>query len=584
MKKILIMLLLIFPILIFAVVSFTSTIISYYVPIAVNELKIIKGRDIISYKLNEEHDLEFEINPKNSRNNSFFIYDDLGRTIIDYNDKDNEKPIINNYLDQIIDLNINQINKGNISLKATTKNYGFTKLTIVSKDGNYKTQADIYVTNEEILQDEIQGLVFDYSNIYNDYKFGNKNDIKLNYTYYPKKALDSLPLNDQDRINTNLKNNALELEFNQKNIIIRNNEVLENGKGQLTLELKIEEEVFIESKNLIKNDKYNFKVFEGYNIYNYNDLNNYKSKGNNLFLLDNINMNEPIVFSNGTKLYGNNYKLDYSNYINDKNNILYLLEFNGNNSGIYNTHIQGPLDENNLPYDNIINLGMIAKNNNDRYMEVKDNIIENGRFNLTIIGYANTNEDIKKEDKATKYLVENNTFSGSYLSSIEVDSKKVDAYLYYATEVDIINNKINYTAIGLTIQNSKSEGGIIKVNLINKDNNLALNSNSWRNLDDATGALDMNNLGYLLKELKSDKYQDVYKKIGKNYYVNPLIMLRGGYINRGILNIEDEELNKKIILKTRIPNFIEAMHPSVGGTYPFQIYLVNPKYYGGYME
>ena len=81
-----------------------------------------------------------------------------------------------------------------------------------------------------------------------------------------------------------------------------------------------------------------------------------------------------------------------------------------------------------------------------------------------------------------------------------------------------------------------------------------------------------------MKELKSEQYSDVYYKEGKNYYVNPVIMLRGGGRNRSEINFENDSTIDDLIMKERVPKgMIEV--GIVGGTQPFVIYLLNPKYY-----
>ncbi|HHT39065.1 MAG TPA: hypothetical protein GX001_01150, partial [Acholeplasmataceae bacterium] len=160
-------------------------------------------------------------------------------------------------------------------------------------------------------------------------------------------------------------------------------------------------------------------------------------------------------------------------------------------------------------------------------------------------------------------------------------SQRVNAYKDHSTKVNLSRTLLEYTAIGVVLQNSRGDSGINVLNLVEKEGVAALESNSWRNLDDASGALNMNNFGYILKELKSDRYKDVYYKERKNYYVNPVIMIRGGYVNDSYITINDELSDEiaTLIKKERAANFIEAMHPSIGGFTPFIIYLKDPKYY-----
>lgn len=593
MRKMLVMFLLAFPILIFAIVFFSSTIISYYVPIAVNSLEVQVGSNIMVSSVGEETLLQFMIGPKGARNNSFKIYDDSGQILVEYDDAHNA-PNFNTLPTSIVELTMPKSSQpkfndeGLISLNIKVLNYGFTRLTIVSDDGGYEGYSDIYVSDPTLPPSTIQGVVFDYTDIHKGYLFGLTNNVKVGFTYFPKMAFDNLTELEQEQINLELMTNAGLIDFNtnSSNVIIRNKQILDNGRGELTLELKSGAK--IATSGLTINKSFSFNVNSGYNIYTFEDLKSVRNYGESLFLLGNIDVNDFIVFTNGTKVYGNGFKLDHSKMPqyeekdsegNLKYNGRYAIEFNGNNSGLYNTHVIGPLDENKLPYGNISNVGMLAKTNNDRHLEVKDNIIENGRINLTIRGHANSDIEIL-EDMATTFIVDNNILNGSFLTAIEVDSNPVFAYKYHATYVEISRIKISHTAIGLVVQNTRNDGGIIVVKLIEKEGIPSLSSSSWRNLDDASGALSMRDLGYILKELKSKKYSDVYKQEGKNYYVNPLIMLRGGYINRGVVDFtSDMNLFNDIIKKERSPNFFEAAHPAVGGLNPFIIYLVDPQYF-----
>lgn len=597
MKKILIMFLLTFPILIFAIVTFTSTIIAYYVPIPVTSVSMVEGEDIMANALQQVYDLSFQINPEGSRNNSFQIYDDEGRLVMDYDDG-TINPVIYPYPNQIFSLDVSTddsyfIKKGLISLKVTIENYGFTRLTIVTKDGHYEAYSDIYVADPSLPPATIQGVVLDYTSIHDAYEFGTVGLVKVGYTYYPKQAFHHLSEAEQATINEQLLINAEALyddHFVFHNIIKRGHEVFGNGRGELLIELQ--PNARIQTKNLAKNASYHFNVNQdGVNIYNYTELNKETNRtlGKSLYLLDHIMLEDFITFTNGTKIYGNGFKLDHSELpqyderTEDgklKYNGRYAIEFNGNNSGLYNTHVIGPLDENKQPFENIINVGFIAKNNTDRYMEAIGNIIENGRMNISLEGRAHTGIDI--EDRATHFVLKDNQLIGAYLSSIEIDSYPPDQSLHKATHVEIEGLTISYTAIGIAIQNTRRGGGASELVLHSTPDKPAIRSLTWRNLDDASGALNMANFGYILRELKGDEYKDVYHQDGKNFYVNAVIMIRGGRLNLGKITFTgDETFERDLIAKIREPNFLEAMHPSIGGVHPFTIYLLNPEHYEG---
>ena len=600
MKKILIMFLLAFPILIFAVVSFTSTIISYSVPIAVNSLTVTKGSDIFFNNVDEEETLEFRIGPEGARDNSFTIHDENGVELASYYGKKfTSKTSLDVNLSADILEDSFKIDKGEVTLKIRAKNIGFMKLIIKTVDGAYEGQSDIAVNDPNWDPKEIYGVVFDLNELHKDYLFGDKNAIKLSYTYYPKKAPTNLTISEQEEINASLKEKAenLSLSLNYLNANYQN-EVISDGRGLLTLNFNkdaLNYGASIATKNLVKNASYHFDVKNGYNVYDYDDL-FVKVEGSALhtlntsvFLLKNIDLKERIVFSNGMKVYGNNHKIDHSNLmeytdLTNDGKIQYInrfaLEFNGDGSGLYNTHIIGGLDENGLPYENIINVGMVAKSNKDRTFVIENSIIENGRFNITFKGHADSSV-FEYQDKATIFNADGLILRGAFLASIELDSQRVNAYKDHSTKVNLSRTLLEYTAIGVVLQNSRGDSGINVLNLVEKEGVDALESNSWRNLDDASGALNMNNFGYILKELKSDRYKDVYYKERKNYYVNPVIMIRGGYVNDSYITINDELSDEiaTLIKKERAANFIEAMHPSIGGFTPFIIYLKDPKYY-----
>lgn len=600
MKKILIMFLLAFPILIFALVSFSATIISYRVPIAVNSLTITKGNDIFFNNVGDEDTLEFKIGPEGARDNSFIIYDEKGIELAIYDGKTfkSNTNLDANLIADIVE-NSFDISKGEVSLKITAKNMGFMKLIIKTIDGEYEGQSDVSVNDPSWNPREIYGVVFDLNELHKDYLFGDKNSIQLSYTYYPKQAPTNLSLAEQEEINAVLREKAENLSLNLHYINANfTNEITSSGRGLLTFNFNrdaINYGSSISTKGLTKNASYNFNVNNGYNIYDYDDLFvnvdgvALHNLNTSIFLMKNIELKERIVFGNGMKVYGNNYKIDHSNLIEytnltDDGKIRHInqfaIEFNGDGSALYNTHVIGGLDENGLPYENIINVGMIAKNNRDRSFTIENSIIENGRFNITFKGFADSIA-FEYEEKATIFNANNIILRGAYLASIELDSQKVNAYKNHATKVNLSQTLLEYTAIGIVIQNSRNDSGINVLNLVEENGFPALESNSWRNIDDASGAFSMNDFGYILKELKSDKYKDVYYKERKNYYVNPVIMIRGGYINDSYITVNNERVDEvnNLIKKERAANLIEAMHPSIGGFTPFVIYLKDPKYY-----
>lgn len=182
-------------------------------------------------------------------------------------------------------------------------------------------------------------------------------------------------------------------------------------------------------------------------------------------------------------------------------------------------------------------------------------------------------------ESATVFEIDNNQLIGSFLAALEVEANKIEFYDDYTVVANISKLKISYTAIGIVLQNAYGGDGLGQINLNEKDGVQAITSDSWRNLDDATGALSSNNFGYILKELKSDEFKDVQYREGRDYYVNPVIMIRGGRPNYNTVNFNCKDSTEQLIRKIRRPNLVEAMHPSIGGSSPFIIYLLDKDYY-----
>lgn len=590
MKKILILFLLSFPIIIFTIVTLTSSVIAYYVPLAVEGIVMKEGSDIADTDINKNHKLEFQILPANARNMSFEILDENGILIVDYNQ--GEEIIYNNLPNHIIEISHEGVivENGLVSLDVKTNNIGFTRLTIITKDGNYRIYSDIMVLDKNADPTQIQGVVLDYNKTNENYLFGNKNEIVVGFTYFPKRAINPTSSEEEQLINEALRNSAHNLNFVATRGRLSNLSIKEDGRGTININTNINTFIGIMTIEIMINQlvKYDFNVMDGYNIYKEEDLFDNSSIGTNLFLLNHINLTNVITFRNGTNLYGNYFKIDHSKLIeyNERNDNGALLNvgkkaitFVGHNSGLHQVHIIGALDENQQPYENIVNVGMDAQGNNDKYMVVNDVIIENGRYNLSVRGKITSLDEDSPESKPTKFDLDKISLVGAYFASLEIDNHSFTATLSWATEVNISRLNISYTAIGVLIQNNRNSNPGSRVYLKSVNNTKAITSTSWRNLDDATGALSATNFGYIMNELKSDEYSDVYYREGKNFYVNPVIMLRGGGRNRSELHYhEDDTTMNDLIVKERFPKgMIEV--GLVGGTHPFIIYLLDPKYY-----
>lgn len=583
MKKILILFLLSFPIIIFTIVTLTSTVIAYYVPLAVEAIEVNKGADIADTSVNKLHDLEFQILPANARNMSFDIYDENGLLLVNYVQG---KPIeVNNIPTHVIEViyDNNFIEKGLVKLKLKTQNIGFSRLTITTKDGNYKAYSDVIVLDPNADPTEIQGVVLDYNKTTEHYKFGNKNEIRVGFTYFPKTAINKTG-SEAESINEQLRQNALNLQFNITRAQLRDLAVNEYGRGSFILTPNSTNYEGIIKLEVLLNPivSYEFPVQNGYNIYTSGQLISYSSLGSNLYIQDHISLNQLVTFRNGTKLYGNYFTIDHSGLSEyeekDSNgNLLNIgksaITFIGHNSGLYEVHIKGALDENQQPYENIVNVTMDAQGDNDKYMAVKDVIIENGRYNLSVIGKITS-----LDDPQSVFDIDKVELIGAFFASFEIDTHAFTATLSWATRVNLSRLKISYTAIGILIQNNRASNPGSYLYLYEVDGIPAITSTSWRNLDDATGALSSNNFGYIMSELKSDAYKDVYYKEGKNYYVNPVIMLRGGGRNRSEIFFDEDSTINDLIMKERKPNGVFEVG-LLGGTHPFVIYLMNPERY-----
>jgi len=590
MKKILILFLLSFPIIIFTIVTLTSTVIAYYIPLAVEGIEIVEGKDISDNQTGKNHKLSFQIIPANARDMSFEIKDEEDNLLAFYNDGDDNITYQNDPTN-IVELNHSGlfIQNGLVELNVKTNNIGFTQLTIITKDGNYRVKSDIYVLDSNYPQDEIQGVVLDYNKTNENLLFGNKNEIKVGFTYFPKKAINVSDEVLKETINETLKEKALELSFDSNKGNILSLEITDYGRGEVTIRPYSPNNEDTMSLEIIINgreSKYNFNLNNGYNITSTEQLFTYSDLGSNLYLLKHLELNKPITFKNGTNLYGNYFKIDHSKmpHYFEKDSSGKLLNvglkaitFIGHESGLHQIHIVGALDENRQPYENITNVQMDARGTNDKLMNVNDVIIENGRYNLSVRGKITSILE-SLEGNQSVFNLDNIKLVGAFLASLEIDNHSFEATDTHATIVNISRLNISYTAIGVLIQNNRNSNPGSIVNLFEKGGIKAITSTSWRNLDDATGALSNNNFGYIMSELKSDDYKDVYYKEGKDYYVNPVIMLRGGGRNRSIINFDGDSTIDSLIKKERKPKGLLEVGV-VGGTHPFIIYLLNPNEY-----
>lgn len=583
MKKTLVLFLLSFPIIIFTIVTLTSSVISYYVPLAVERVEMVKGSDISDVGVHNIHELEFQIIPQTARNMSFEIRDENNHLIVDYDDK--VGIALNNLPTHIVEI-YNEgvfIENGLVKLKVLTKNIGYSRLTILTKDGNHRVNSDIMVLDKDADPTQIQGVVLDYNMTNESFLFGNKNEIVVGFTYYPKQAFGVSEV-EAAVINEALIKNAKNLNFVATRGRLSDLEIFPNGRGEITITSNSPnfEGLMRLEVDMDKDVSYDFNVKNGYNIYNQSQLMAYSNLGSNLFLLDHIQLGQLITFRNGTNLYGNYHTINHASLkeytdVDENGKLRHIgkkaITFIGHNSGLHQVHIIGALDENSQPYENITNVGMDAQGADDKYMIVNDVIIENGRYNLSVRGRI-----MSLDDEQTVFDLDKINLVGAYFASLEIDSHSYSATYSWATIVNLSRIHISYTAIGVLVQNNRNSNPGSIVYLKTVEGIQAIQSTSWRNLDDATGALSANNFGYILSELKSDTYKDVYYKEGKDFYVNPVIMLRGGGRNRSIIHFEGDATIEDLIEKSRTPNGLIEVG-LVGGTHPFVIYLMNPEKY-----
>lgn len=587
MKKILILFLLIFPLLIFAIVNIAATVISYYLTLPVERVETVEGSYIHTTELNSTSKFSFRIVPTEARNLSFTIYNDEDDILVEY---DGENPPQINFIgdDSIISLSIPETegyyNNGVFSFAVTTKNFGLTQLTIVTEDGKYEAKSDIFVQSPSSDPSEIQGIVLDYQDRHQDFEFGINNDILVYYTYFPKMAVNIGDAELENQINETLRDNAGNIDFAiTNNLEVLSNEIIENGRGVLNVKLNSVGESNLNSLNLIKNGSFKFNGNSGYNIYSEDQLRLHGSD-NNTYLMKEVFLSEWLVLSN-VNLNGNGYKINHTNLsyyteTTSDGNIRYtgrhVVEILSGGR-LTNVHLIGPLSSAMVPHENISNLLLRAdsNSNNDNAFNLENVTLENGRYNISVIG--------KSTAPTTPYIpttfnFNNLTLIGSAFAALEVNNSSEGGIFINSTRLNLSNIKISYTAVGILLQNSSNQRGYAELNFISNNGNPSVVSDSWRNLDDASGALSTNNFGHILQELKS--YSDVIHQDGDDYYVNPLIMIRGGTPNHSIINFtNDDQLLNMLIDKVRNPNLIESAHPAIGGTAPFTVYLVDPIYY-----
>src|SRR5690606_12750944 len=114
---------------------------------------------------------------------SFDIYDEQGNLLVNYDQGNTIE--INQYPAHVIEISAPDkfIENGLIKLKVKTLNIGFSRLTITTKDGNYKAYSDVIVLDVNADPTEIHGVVLDYNKTNEDIMFGNKNEIRVGFTY-----------------------------------------------------------------------------------------------------------------------------------------------------------------------------------------------------------------------------------------------------------------------------------------------------------------------------------------------------------------------------------------------------------------
>lgn len=559
MKKLLMLFLLAFPILIFAIINLSASIIGWYIPLPVEKIEVsvdnITWSDTVDLKVHQLNDNTHEqtvyvrVLPYNARNHDVTTFS-----------SDEDIAVIN---DGGITLNNEGVGVAIVNLL----DYGYNEITIITDDGKYEAKIDVSVVNPSDDPNLVKSIILEYKDrLHSNYSFGYSNNFSIDFKYFPKEAA----------INQVLDQISFDFEGN-----IENTEVFGNGQGRIVIRLPQQKgrHKFEVSTSEARKTAYSFETDSGLNIKDkdFGEIQNIVKSGEQVYQLEEIDLPNTLVINNGTSYEGNNFKITHKNIISGTAVIV-----RGDNTSLNQIHLVGPLLDNDgqmIPSREVNNL-LMEGSIDDRNQSLTNSVIENGRYNLLIQGKS---YDLDNVRYPTKFTIENVSFVGSLFAGISIDNKAEGAMLINSTEVNVRNLSFEWVGIGIILQNSRhasGQKGYSVLNVLPHDNTDLINSldgsNNWRNLDEASGLLAEQNVLGLLDELKS--YDDVTVKDGKYYYVSPVIMIRGGAVNHSQVNL-DNKTNLDLKEEIRVPSTIESISEFIGGRYKFTVYLLDPKYF-----
>ena len=581
MKKILTLLLLIFPILIFAILNVSATLVAWMVPQPAEKVEVASDgvhfdeKKYVSYSKVEPdlvYEMNYKVGPQGSR------------------DKEVEAFASDESLVQIINVGTaNDEGIGKISYKIL--NYGFSEITVKSKDGGYKANMFITVKDNTLSKKHLQGAVFEFNQLSDGMlQFGYNNDVIIDFRYYPES------LNKEDLIK-----DGKSYEMSEFATIIE----AENGIGRIRIDLSLYNSKYPEKttydlyfkrdanndngdKKAKLNVQFEMNINPGINLRYYpkkkigtesfkqqNQIMKTYLKGDlPVYQLDDILIEEQLVISNDVLLYGNHKTLKISRDFTH-GNAIYVTD----NASLEAVHVQGALKEDKnqrIPYEGLNNVYMQATEKT-RKMSIKNSVIEAGRYNVVLKGKSYEEGSLLKPTLFEIYDVK---FNAALVAAINVDNAKEDGYKINSTDVRVKNLSFEWASAGIILQNGSGLRGWAKLTVLEKDRNDITSSldmtNNWRNLEEAYGVLKAFNATDVVKDMIK-AYPDAFAYEKPYYYVAMLIVKRGGGDNQSQVIIEDNYLKDNVRMAIKVPSSIEALHEKIGGRAPFEFYCLDGK-------
>ncbi|MGI6787659.1 MAG: hypothetical protein ACOX5X_03865 [Acholeplasmataceae bacterium] len=581
MKKLLILFLLAFPILIFAIINLSASIIGWVIPLPVETIEVSldqvnwsKSIDLDVEVLNEttsEMEIYYRILPANARNKEITVYSS-DEFLSDIKDDNIISP------DQLAKED-KEFKDGIGKAKVSLYEYGFSEITLITADGKYEATIDVSVVNPDDDPNEVKSIIFEYKEaLHQDYRFGNLNSVRLDFKYFPKGADQSLIA---DQITADFGGDY-EMGF------FEDPERKGEGYFNLTFQDFVGQQKFETTTQEGRKAKYTFNVDKGYNIkgHSVEEISQFVKSGKKVFQLEEINLKSTLKITNGTQYDGNNFKITHKDM--ESGTQVTVLD---NNTSLNRVHIVGPLVNEGgqiIPRELITNLRM-TNSLESRFQSITNSTIENGRYNIFMTGQTlpSFDENGQRIYVPSEFKIENVKFIGALMGAIRVDNHEDGAMAINSTRVEVKNLSFEWVGIAVWLDNSRGEKEMTKgysVLVIKPHDRADLinsldTSKNWRNLDEASGFLKEQNALGLLDELK--KYDNMTFKKGRNYFVSPVIMLYGGAVNNSYV-IFDSKTESDLVREERRPSTIEAMHEKIGGRAPFVVYALNKKYHPDY--